>query len=100
MLLFLLGSGISLAYLTLLFYPVEAPEETIHGCSLLTTVGGDPSPRPLRITSLLLSHHRPMSREQCGPWALLSICSLRPACQGLDKMGNCPANQCLPMQTI
>lgn len=55
-LLFLFGSGISLAYLPLHFFPpVETPEETAH-CFLPATVCGDFSPHFLRISRLLLSH--------------------------------------------
>lgn len=57
MLLFLLGSGISLAYLTLLFFflwkHLRRPQ--CPGCFLPRAVCGDFSPHPLRITILLVS---------------------------------------------
>lgn len=58
-LLFLLGSGISLAYWTLLFFFFflwKHLRRQYTGCFLLTTVCGDFCPHPLRISSLLLSH--------------------------------------------
>lgn len=54
-LLFLVGSGISLAYLPLHFFPPgETLEETVHGF-LPATACGDFSPYLLRVTRLLLS---------------------------------------------
>lgn len=105
MLLFLLGSGISLAYLTLLFFfPVEAPEET--SVSWLFSAKSclwwffSPSFEDYHSACERLSCAAGSSFTPEGPRALLSISSPLPACQRLDKMGNCPANQCLPMQTI
>lgn len=81
MLLFLLGSGISLAYLPLLFFsPVEVPEELVHWLFSANNCG-DFSPLPLTITSLPLSHCH-MQQEQCGsrktmftpPCLLLASC--------------------------
>lgn len=80
MLLFLLGSGISLAYSPLFFFPAEAPEETVHylfsACHWLgwffslSSEGYQSASEPL-------SYAAGSSVAPEGPWALgLSSCFL------------------------
>lgn len=74
--LFLLGSGISLAYLTT-FSSMEAPGETVHG-QFSASHCGDFFPHPLRVTSLLwaiVTGSREQQAVQEGPQALFSISS-------------------------
>lgn len=79
--LFLLGSGIYLAYLTT-FSSMEAPGETVHG-QFSASHCGDFFPHPLRVTSLLwaiVTGSREQQAVQEGPQALFSISSpLQPA---------------------
>lgn len=99
-LLFLLSSGVSLAYLAALFLSGSTwgDRSLVVFCwrlwwFFLPVLWGWP------VCSEPLSRTAGNLVVQEGPWSLLSVCSPLPACQRLDRTGSYTANQGLPMQT-